>query len=135
MVLREAWKKKIKVDVSLIYFDHDYPSEIVKKTPQRTHSHKEAAQKEKHLFINSGHKHENTLEVGHTHIQMRLGCLQRVEETRISGWAVVPDEEDQLNAVSQLRDLLGWHSAKGNGVAVAMRAKAKLQCFQRDPVV
>ncbi|KAL3992500.1 DNA polymerase delta subunit 4 [Sarotherodon galilaeus] len=36
MVLREAWKRKIKVGSSFIYFDHDYPSEIVKKRKEYT---------------------------------------------------------------------------------------------------
>lgn len=63
---------------------------------RKEYSHKEAAQREKHL---------------------------------------VSEEEDQPNAVSQLRELLGWQSAKGNGLATAMRAKDKLQGFQRDPVV
>lgn len=38
MVLRarKAWKKKIKVGASFIYFDHDYPYEIVKKRKEYT---------------------------------------------------------------------------------------------------
>lgn len=92
MVLRarKAWKKKIKVGASFIYFDHDYPYEIVKKRKEYTAIKK--LLKEKNIWF-------------------------------------------QRRKISRLRELLGWLPGKGNGLVTAMRAKDKLQGFQRDPVV
>lgn len=125
MVLREAWKKKIKVGASFIYFGHDYPSEIVKKHKEYTAIKK--LLKEKNIrfqtpFVNMIHWESGT----HTY-----KCTQDVySELRRCRFQV--GSQKRMTSRMQRRDFESfWTDIQRKATAAAMRAKAKLQGFQR----
>lgn len=130
MVLKEAWKKKIKVGSRFIYFDHDYPAEIVKRRKEYTAIKK--------ILKEKGIRFQTPFTNMRIHWESgtrTYSCAQDVySELRRRGFHVdVPaPADDEYNAALRLRELLGWQPVEGGGVAVARRAKAKLQSFQRD---
>lgn len=132
MVLREAWKKKIKVGSRFIYFDHDYPAEIVKRR-------KEYAAIKK-ILKEKGIRFQTPFTNMRIHWESGTRTYSSAQdvynELRRRGFHVeVPvSADDEPNAALRLRELLGWQPVEGGGLAVARRAKAKLQSFQRDVV-
>ncbi|CAG5895804.1 unnamed protein product [Menidia menidia] len=130
-ILREMWKKgKIQVGSSIIHFDHDYAPEIVKK--RREYNVIKKALKAKGVrfqtpFTNmrihweSGTRTYSSAREAYNELKRR--GIQSEEPVTADGGS---------GAEASLRALLGWQPAESSGAAVALRAKNKLQDFQRS---
>uniref|UniRef100_A0A3B5QUP4 L1 transposable element RRM domain-containing protein n=1 Tax=Xiphophorus maculatus TaxID=8083 RepID=A0A3B5QUP4_XIPMA len=130
-ILREVWKKgKIQVGSSTIHFDHDYAPEIVKK--RREYNVIKKALKAKGIrfqtpFTNmrihweSGTRTYSSAREAYNELKRR--GIQSEEPVTADGGS---------RAEWSLRERLGWQPADSSGAAVALRAKNKLQDFQRS---
>lgn len=130
MVLREAWKKQVKVGSRVIYFDHDYPVEIVKKR-------KEYAPIKK-LLKDKGIRFQTPFTNMRIHWESGVrtyGSAQDAySELKRRGYiAEIPAPADgDYDAAQRLQELLEWQPPECNGLSAARRARAKLQSFQRS---
>lgn len=132
MVLREAWKKKIKVGSRYVYFDHDYPAEIVKK--RKEYNAIKKTLKEKAIRFQTPY---TNIRIHWDSGTRTYNCAQDVysEFTRrgIQAQHHPITAEDKTSTAHRLRELMCWQQAGGGELAVSRRAKAKLQGFQRCP--
>ena len=60
MILKRAWQKKLQVGGKQIFFDHDYPTEIVQK--RKAYGGIKSTEGEGNLFPDAARQDANTLE-------------------------------------------------------------------------
>ncbi|KAK7898842.1 hypothetical protein WMY93_019695 [Mugilogobius chulae] len=131
MILREAWKKKIQMGSKTVYFDHDYPPEIVARRKEYTGIKK--ILKEKGIRFQTPY---TNMRIHWESGTRTYSCARDVySELRRRGFQVALPAfvDSETNAAARLRELLGWQQVENSSPAIARRAKAKLQEFQRDP--
>lgn len=131
MILREVWKKgKIQVGTAFIHFDHDYAPEIVKRRKEYNAIKK--------ILKDKGIRFQTPFTNMRIHwesgVRTYSSAREVYKELKRRGFQVEEPVTDDggPSAESRLRELLGWQPACSSGPAVALRAKAKLQEFQRD---
>lgn len=131
MILREVWKKgRIQVGTAFIHFDHDYAPEIVKR--RREYNAIKKILKDKGIRFQT--PFTNMRIHWETGVRTYSSAREAYKELKRRGFQVEePVIADGGNsAESRLRELLGWQPASSSGPVVALRAKAKLQEFQRE---
>ncbi|KAK7879667.1 hypothetical protein WMY93_033620 [Mugilogobius chulae] len=131
MILREAWKKKIQMGSKTVYFDHDYPPEIVARRKEYTGIKK--ILKEKGIRFQTPY---TNMRIHWESGTRSYSCARDVySELRRRGFQVALPAfvDSETNAAARLQELLGWQQVENSSPAIARRAKAKLQEFQRDP--
>lgn len=131
MVLREAWKKRVKIGSRVIYFDHDYPAEIVRR--RKEYAPIKKILKEKSIRFQT--PFTNMRIHWESGVRTYSSALDVFSELKRRGFiAEIPAPVDEgYDAARRLRELLGWQPTEITGHTVARRARARLQGFQRDP--
>lgn len=133
LILREAWKKrKLQVGERLIYFDHDYASEIVKK--RKEYNWIKKALKQKGIRFQTPY---TSMRIHWATGVCTYSTAQEAQrELKKRGFTVEEPEstEGESLAETRLLERMGWQRVAGRrekGAAAAQRAKEKLQEFQR----
>lgn len=132
LILREAWRKgRIELSGRVIYFDHDYATEIVQKRKEY--------QVIKRALKESGVRFQTPYTSMRIHWQDGVGTYSSAhdagQELRKRGYEVaVPPEE--MTEETRLRKCLEWQGSvrprREKASSTAQRAKDRLKEFQRS---
>lgn len=132
LVLKEAWKKaKIQMGNKTLYFDHDYPAEIVKKRKEYT-GIKKMLKEENIRFQTPFTKMRIHWSTG---VRSYDSAREVLRDMKTRGFPVEepePTEEDS-DPGKRLRELQGWQQVnqRGKAPSTAQRAREKLQEYHR----
>lgn len=136
LVLREAWKKgKVQLKNRVVYFDHDYASEVIKK--RKEYNRMKKALKER------GIRFQTPMTSIRIHwesgVRTYSNSREAWSELRRRGIPVDGPEptEGESDPVERLREKLGsWQRATGREAPTrALSVKERLQEFRREPAV
>lgn len=134
LVLKEAWRKgKISVGNRVIYFDHDYAAEIVKK--RKEYNPIKRVLKEKGIRFQT--PYTNMRIHWDSGVRTYDSADAAWQELHRRGYKVDPPHvrEGETALDSHLSELLGWvrrADRREKGSSTSQRAREKLREFQRD---
>lgn len=130
MILKKVWQKKVKVGEKIIWFDHDYPPEIVQK--RRSYQGIKTALREKSIRFQTPFTkiriHWND------GVKSYENAREATRDMRARGFTLdMPNDSDERGE----RRLLGarrWQRVRDGGPNrdTAQRAREKLQEYQRE---
>lgn len=130
MILKKAWKTKILMGNKQIYFDHDYPAEVVQK--------RKAYNGIKKVLKENGIRFQTPLTRIRIHwnsgIKMYHSAREASLDMKERGYGVDPSGDDGRPAAEgRRRAVADWQRVRGKdqGREAAHRARERLQVFLR----
>ena len=130
MILKTAWMKKIQVGNKQIFFDHDYPAEIVQK--RRTYMGIKKVLKEKKI------RFQTPLARIRIHwsdgVKTYDSAMEAARAARERGFTVdTPGDDSTPAAMEKTRVTPGWQRVRGKDTTreATHRAREKLQEYHR----
>ena len=129
MILKRAWQKKLQVGGKQIFFDHDYPTEIVQK--RKAYAGIKRALKEKGICF------QTPLAKMRIHwnngVKMYDSAIEAARDMKERGYtADIPGGDTGAAAEGRMRGAAEWQRVRGKerGPDPAQRARDKLQNYQ-----
>lgn len=124
-VLSLAWKKKVSIEGTRVFFDHDYPQEDVEK--RKAYKEVKKALKVKGIRFRTPHTKMRVF--WDTGVEVYGSAREAAIALKTRGIAVsVPAEEDPGARLTRLIVSSGWRRAGGDAAATA---REKLQRYRR----